>query len=72
MRQAQLNAAHGMVFDVPGVVNGSSNVRFLGVWPSGNVAVKRQSDPESFGPLTVSPEKAAPLMDAIARRFPNK
>lgn len=72
MRQAQLNAAHGMVFDVPGVVNGSSRIRFLGRLPTGNVAVKKQADPDSFGPLTVSPEKAAPLMDAIARRFPSK
>lgn len=72
MRQAQLSAAYGKVFDAPGVINGSAKVRFMGVWPTGNVAVKRAADPDSFGPLTVSPEKAQPLMQAIAERFPAK
>ncbi len=52
MRKAQLDAAWGKVFEAPGVINGSAKVRFMGIWPSGNVAVKRGSDPDSFGPLT--------------------
>ncbi len=31
MQQAQLAKAYGKVFDVPGVVNGSARVRFVGV-----------------------------------------
>lgn len=50
MRQAQLDAAWGEVFEVPGIINGSAGVRFMGIWPSGNVAVKRASDPAGFGP----------------------
>ena len=69
LRKAQIQSAHGMVFDVPGVINGSARVRFMGVWPSGNVAVKKATDPESFGPLTVAPQKAKPLLEAIDRRF---
>lgn len=72
MRQTQLNAAHGKVFDVPGVINGSARVRFMGIWPTGNVAVKREADPESFGPLTVPPAKAQPLMRAIEHSYPAK
>lgn len=70
MKQDQLNAAFGKVFDAPSVINGSSKVRLMGVWPSGNVAVKRESDPDSFGPITVSPETALPLMRAIERSYP--
>lgn len=70
MRQDQIDAAYGKVFDAPGVINGSGKVRFMGVWPTGNVAVKRSSDPESFGPLTVSPQKARPLIQAIERLYP--
>lgn len=65
MNQGLIDTAHGKVFDAPGVINGSTKVRFMGIWPSGNVAVKRAEDPDSFGPLTVSPEKAKPLLDAI-------
>jgi hypothetical protein len=72
MRKAQLAKAYGEVFDVPGVVNGSARVRFVGVWPTGNVGVKRETDPDTFGALTVSPEKAQPLMQAIDRRYPAK
>lgn len=70
LKQEQLNAAIGKVFDVPGVINGSARVRFMGIWPTGNVAVKRESDPDCFGPLTVSPDKARPLMQAIERSYP--
>lgn len=45
MRKSQLDAAWGKVFEAPGVINGSARVRFMGVWPSGNVAVKRGGDP---------------------------
>ena len=72
MQQAQLAKAYGKVFDAPGVVNGSARVRFVGVWPTGNIGVKRETDPDTFGPLTVSPEKAKPLMQAIERRYPAK
>ena len=70
MRKSQLDAAWGKVFEAPGVINGSARVRFMGVWPSGTVAVKRGGDPDSFGPLTVSPEKVKPLMQAIESRYP--
>lgn len=70
MKQDQLDAAYGKVFEAPRVINGSSKVRFMGVWPSGNVAVKRVTDPDSFGPITVSPETAMPLMQAIERCYP--
>ena len=61
--------AWGQVFEAPGVINGSARVRFIGVWPSGNVAVKRAEDPDSFGPLTVSQQRAQPLLKAIAVRY---
>lgn len=70
MRQALLKAAYGKVFDAHGVIPGTSRVRFLGIWPTGNVAVKRADDPDSFGPLTVSPDKARTLIQAIERTFP--
>ena len=69
MKQDQMNAAYGKVFEAPGVINGSGRIRFMGVWPTGNVAVKRESDPDSFGPVTVSAEKALPLMQAIERQY---
>lgn len=72
MRQEQQNKAYGNVFNVPGVINGCSRVRFMGVWSTGNVGVKRADDPDTFGPLTVSPEKAKPLMQAIEQRYPVK
>lgn len=72
MQQTQLDKAFGEVFDAPGVINGSSRVRFVGVWPTGNIGVKREVDPDSFGPLTVPPEKAQSLMQAIERRYPAK
>jgi hypothetical protein len=70
LTNAQKNAAHGLVFDAPGVINGSGQVRFVGEWPTGNIAVKPANDREDFGPLTVSPTKAQPLLKAIADRFP--
>jgi len=70
MRKAQALAAYGKVFDAPGVINGSARVRFMGVWPTGNIAVKRETDPECFGVLTVSPEQAQTLLLAIMRRYP--
>ncbi len=69
MNQTLINEAHGKVFHVPGVINGCAKVRFMGIWPSGNVAVKRAADPDSFGPLTVSPEKAKPLLDTIEASY---
>ncbi|ADP20069.1 MULTISPECIES: hypothetical protein [Achromobacter] len=69
LTQAQIAAATGKIFEVPRVINGCARVQFVGIWPTGNVAVKRASDPEMFGPLTVSSEVAAPLMEAIQRRF---
>lgn len=70
MRKNQAQAAYGKVFDAPGVINGSAEVRFMGVWPTGNIAVKRAADPDCFGVLTVSPERAQPLILAIMRRYP--
>lgn len=69
LRKAQIQSAYGKVFEAPGVINGSARVRFIGVWPSGNVAVMKETDPDSFGPLTVAPQKARPLLEAIGRRF---
>ena len=53
MQQAHMAKAYGKVFDPPGVIN---------VWPTGNVGVKRETDPDIFCALTVSPENAQPLM----------
>ena len=72
LTQAQESAAHGLVFDAVGVLNGHGRLRFLGVWPTGNVAVKPERDREDFGPLTVSQAKAAPLLRAIDARFPRQ
>lgn len=66
---AQINAAHGRVFTAPRVIDGCSDVRFCGVFPSGNVGVKRPTDPECFGPITVSAAQAEPLLAAIGQRF---
>lgn len=66
---AQIYVATGKTFEAPGVLNGCSRVRFCGIYPSGNVGVKREADPESFGAVAVSAAKAAPLLEAIARRF---
>ena len=66
---AQINVAFGKVFVAPRVIDGCSKVRFCGVFPSGNVGVKRPTDPESFGPIAISPAQAEPLLAAIGRRF---
>ena len=64
MKKSQLDAAWGKVFEAPGVINGSARVRFMGVWPSGNVAVKRGGDPDGFGPLTVTGNATGRLVRA--------
>ena len=69
MNNAQINAACGKVFEAPGVLNGTMWVRFMGVYPTGNIGVKRASDCESFGAITVTPEKAAPLIATIEQKF---
>lgn len=66
---SQIRAAYGKVFTALRVIDGCSEVRFYGVFPSGNVGVKRSTDPECFGPITVSVVQAEPLFAAIERRF---
>jgi len=66
---AQIASAFGKTFTVPGVLNGSAEVSFWGIYPSGNVGVKRGRDPDHFGPVTVPAEQAEPLLKAIAARF---
>lgn len=67
--QAQINAAFGKTFEAPRVLDGCSRVRFWGIYPSGNVGVKRETDPVTHGPVTVSCDQAAPLLEAISHRF---
>jgi hypothetical protein len=69
LTQAQINAAYGKTFEVFGVLNGCGKVRFLGIAPSGNVMVKRATDPELFGVLTISPGAAQRLFQAIEVKY---
>lgn len=69
LTQAQINAAYGKTFEVFGVLNACGKVQFLGVAPSGNVMVKRATDPESFGVRTISPGMAQRLFQAIEAKY---
>lgn len=66
---AQCGAAYGQCFDVPGVLAGTARVKFCGVFPSGNVGIKRAADPDAFGPLAIDAAQAEPLFAAIRQRF---
>ena len=66
---AQISAAKGLSFEALRVLDGSPRVRFCDIYPSGNVGVKRETDPETHGPVTVTAAQAEPLLEAIARRF---
>ena len=67
---AQQRAAYGRSFKAPGVINGCGELVFAGIWPTGNVAVKKLSDDaRGMGPLTVTSAQAEPLLAAIRHKF---
>lgn len=62
-------SAYGEVFEAYRVIPDTGWVRFMGIAVTGNVLVKRATDPDSFGAFCVPPEKAKELFRVIKARY---